>query len=328
MTRSHLLIAVFVLLLLGLIYPIGLLFQQGNLSDPRFSIQDLGVIDTGNWVHLNNRGHVAFTHLGPQGQVSVLWTPEAGRREISGVAVGMHVHGLSDRDVVVGARNAWSEEDATQGHPRACVWSATEGLVELPVENALKSWAFHLHEDGRILGMTEREDGSKNLVIWTEGGVIKEASPDAFWNSTDHRADWITETPDGFEDYTTEMVGKGHVFFSHGTDGERVVGGIAYHPSFHQRVTRFIRTSNNPLMVFLADVLGSVGLMAGPKELRSAFLWEDEESIDLHRLIEKGSGWDHLVQANGVNERGQIVGLGIKGGSQRLFLLTPLGEDR
>lgn len=45
-------------------------------------------------------------------------------------------------------------------------------------------------------------------------------------------------------------------------------------------------------------------------------------AADLDTLIPSGSGWT-LEQANGINDRGQIVGAGLHNGSTHAFLLTP-----
>ncbi len=43
---------------------------------------------------------------------------------------------------------------------------------------------------------------------------------------------------------------------------------------------------------------------------------------DLNKLIPPGSGWV-LVEADGVNDSGQIVGMGMHNGQEHAFLLTP-----
>jgi hypothetical protein len=49
--------------------------------------------------------------------------------------------------------------------------------------------------------------------------------------------------------------------------------------------------------------------------------------IDLNTLISQGSGWE-LEWATGINDSGQIVGVGFHNGLQRAFLLTPLVDTR
>jgi hypothetical protein len=53
-----------------------------------------------------------------------------------------------------------------------------------------------------------------------------------------------------------------------------------------------------------------------------ATLWTNGTATDLNTLIPEGSGWT-LLEARGVNARGQIVGTGVRNGDERAFLLTP-----
>jgi len=54
-----------------------------------------------------------------------------------------------------------------------------------------------------------------------------------------------------------------------------------------------------------------------------AFLYSGGAIIDLNDLIDPLAGWQ-LVDAKGINNRGQITGYGILGDDYRAFLLTPL----
>ena len=53
-----------------------------------------------------------------------------------------------------------------------------------------------------------------------------------------------------------------------------------------------------------------------------AFRWRNGAIADLDDLISSGSGWV-LTSAEGVNDHGQIVGLGTRAGQTRAHLLTP-----
>jgi len=55
-----------------------------------------------------------------------------------------------------------------------------------------------------------------------------------------------------------------------------------------------------------------------------ATLWIDDAPVDLNDLIEPTSQWE-LVEAQKINNAGQIVGYGIKDDQDRAFLLTPRG---
>ena len=55
----------------------------------------------------------------------------------------------------------------------------------------------------------------------------------------------------------------------------------------------------------------------------AAFLFDAGRLKDLNDLISAASGWT-LESAHGINDRGQIVGMGLHRGQRRAFLLTPM----
>ncbi|MCW3095228.1 MAG: hypothetical protein JWL77_846 [Chthonomonadaceae bacterium] len=71
----------------------------------------------------------------------------------------------------------------------------------------------------------------------------------------------------------------------------------------------------------LGDIVGGAG-----EDVRDshAFLYRHHKMIDVNSFLPADSGWV-LTQANGINDRGQIVGSGIYQGKKRAFLLSPLG---
>lgn len=56
-----------------------------------------------------------------------------------------------------------------------------------------------------------------------------------------------------------------------------------------------------------------------------AFLYRNGEMLDLNSLIRSDSGWD-LQWALDINDRGQIIGYGVRNGKFRAFLATPVPE--
>ena len=60
----------------------------------------------------------------------------------------------------------------------------------------------------------------------------------------------------------------------------------------------------------------------GAEATTRAFLWSEGEIMDLNDVIPADAGWD-LLAAHAINERGQIVGLGIHDGVPSAFMLDP-----
>jgi probable HAF family extracellular repeat protein len=76
------------------------------------------------------------------------------------------------------------------------------------------------------------------------------------------------------------------------------------------------------------DVNGRLQVVGGSavnERVFHAFLWQEGKMTDLNDLLPKNSGWT-LRLAQGINERGQIVGIGRYKGQQHGFLLTPIGS--
>lgn len=72
-----------------------------------------------------------------------------------------------------------------------------------------------------------------------------------------------------------------------------------------------------------------------PSTTGRAFIWRDGTMHDASMLISPGSGWTSLNGLRDINQRGQIVGYGVRNGLNRAFLLTPeclmrgdLNDDR
>lgn len=71
------------------------------------------------------------------------------------------------------------------------------------------------------------------------------------------------------------------------------------------------------------DINNRGQVVGGSFENNLAFLYANGNFIDLNSLSEvQTSGWK-LTSAIGINDRGQIIGAGIKDGQTRSFLLTP-----
>jgi len=82
-------------------------------------------------------------------------------------------------------------------------------------------------------------------------------------------------------------------------------------------VARFV--SDHPVRLgFLLPLFGQ-----GRNGSQAAFLYRAGRMEDLNKLIPAHDGWA-LQEAQGINDRGQIVGSGLHFGQKRAFLLTPV----
>jgi len=83
-------------------------------------------------------------------------------------------------------------------------------------------------------------------------------------------------------------------------------------------ISAAIGINNKRQVVGFGNTTGNGGLNHG-------FIWEDGKMADLNSLIPADCGW-FLQQVSGINDRGQIVGQGIKSatGQNHAFLLNPM----
>lgn len=74
------------------------------------------------------------------------------------------------------------------------------------------------------------------------------------------------------------------------------------------------------------QVVGWSDIINEPREIH-AFIWDETSGFqDLNNLIPANSGWI-LEGANGINNKGQIVGSGFINGQKNAFLLTPISQS-
>ncbi len=67
-------------------------------------------------------------------------------------------------------------------------------------------------------------------------------------------------------------------------------------------------------------------LNASPRHITDAFIWENDRFYDLNAALPFFSEWDRLLYATDINNRGQIIGVGLIDGEERGFLMTPVEE--
>jgi probable HAF family extracellular repeat protein len=71
--------------------------------------------------------------------------------------------------------------------------------------------------------------------------------------------------------------------------------------------------------------INNFGVVVGQSTFQStyhAFVYSGGKIKDLNKLIPSGSGWT-LLSADGINDAGQIVGLGTLKGQEHAYMLTP-----
>lgn len=197
------------------------------------------------------------------------------------------------------------------------VYKATGGRTELqrgadPRDGIELS---DLNDNGQVTGasFTEARAGQSVGVVWSPSGSYS-----------------YLPTPNG--EYLTEhsvINNAGHVV-AHGRQGD-FVGAMSLRDGQWTPIQGFPH-SDGYVKSFEPSDLNDAGLAVGQVTLQTditgkttrAMIWRegDEAVTDLNTLISDDADWT-LGRANGVNERGQIVGMGAHYGGQSAFVLDP-----
>jgi probable HAF family extracellular repeat protein len=74
------------------------------------------------------------------------------------------------------------------------------------------------------------------------------------------------------------------------------------------------------------QIVGYSQALANGSVRNHAFVYSDGTMLDLNNLLEDAPGWTLLSTASGINDAGQIIGLGTYNGVTHGYLLTPVPE--
>jgi probable HAF family extracellular repeat protein len=283
-----------------------------------------------------------------------LWTAGGGMTDLGDVPGGYSsswATGINNAGVVTGS----STFGYTLEAQHAFVWTAAGGMVDLGAKpsNSYYSQGWGLNADGDIVGSTGygsswsafvRRHGQSTLTLLAKpGGASARAAAIAdsgliageINRSTGitHAALWrdgsYTDLGDlpGGSDYSTAfavndaglVVGASAV-----ADGSRAFawtaqGGMVALPLLPGG-------SSAAMALGLNEAGDIVGVALNAQGENRAVLWREGALIDLNALPGvAAAGWV-LNDANGINERGQIVGTGTLNGALRGWVLTPVSE--
>ncbi|MDQ2732433.1 MAG: hypothetical protein M3Y56_12305 [Armatimonadota bacterium] len=192
-------------------------------------------------------------------------------------------------------------------------------LAELPSQGLSGSSAAGINSAGDVVGWNLTADSVlRRACVWKGGQRRDLGTPpgNRSWASAinengDVVGSWqpeVGDTPSPSAYYHLEVV---HAFIwrrGRFTDLGTLKGGLS---SEAEAVNK------------LDQVVGQGDIGAGDTH---AILWQDGHPFDLNTLIPQASGWT-LQEATGINDAGQICGIGLVNGALHGFLLTPYSRS-
>jgi probable HAF family extracellular repeat protein len=224
----------------------------------------------------------------------------AGFREVPGLEPGSPLTaatGISDAGEVVGS---WTGSEPGSRSRAAVV--GTDGARGVGGASAVS--ASGINSAGDVVGAAATDAAGTQAFLDQAGTVVElgvlgpgGSSVASAVSSSGAVVGWSTDSPGGVA----------HAFLY--ADGLMVDLGL---PRDTESEARAVNSAGQVVGDFFDAATGR----------QHAFLYANGEAFDLNELVGGGSGWI-LEQATGINDRGEIVGVGTHDGATRAFLLEP-----
>jgi probable HAF family extracellular repeat protein len=329
------------------------LVSQGQATD-RYSVTDLGTLGgaSSEASAINIVGEVVGSSMTTAGVSHAFLYRDGQMLDLGTLPGGTASYGvaINDNGTVVGhgGINQYGPmfEEVTQGF----VWQdgmRTLGALYCPCSFNVRygtSRAFALSNSERIVGDSRvNRQNFTHAFVWQAnamrdlGAEIEGATDSAAYGIND--ADEVVGTIDGRAFLARGGVNQDlGILAGHATSSARAVNNIGQvvgesvtadgiaHAFLWDRGTMWNlgtlpedRASEARSININGQVVGRSGV--ADFSTSRAVLWQNGVAIDLNRLITT-AGWV-LTSANGINDVRQIVGVGLRNGQRRAFLLSP-----
>lgn len=335
----------------------------GSQAAAKYHIVDLGDLGggTSEALAINNTGQVVGRSIAASGQThAFVWDSGSGIQDLGVLGgYGGEAYGINDKGQIVGIAYTTGHTGPNDGKYSAFLWSESSGMRELvALYSGGASWARSINATGQVAGVSHTADGQIRGVIWDADGGIQSvgtfvggdfsegfaindnglvvgraglfgvASPSqAFvWDSTSGiQPVGPSYGPGGSTAYGVNNLGCVAGSF-------RTGGGIH---AFRWTESGGIEDLGGPSGqwgvwgegVGINDAGQVVGWSKLADDTFRGLLWEPNgDMLDLNDLLdESGAGWT-LASAQGINNLGQIAGIGFHNGQMRAFVLNPVPE--
>jgi len=258
---------------------------------------------------INSSGQVAgggwIDHNGKREFHALLWDSDLGITDLGAGGRLSRAHSLNDHGQVVGSA------ETANGQFHASFWDA--GLmIDLGALGGDSSSARAINNTGQVVGLisskVEVGEWLDKAFLWTRGGGMVELGS---LGGNESRAGAINDKNDVVGTSKT-VQGHNRAFIWRHDSGMVDLGTLGGRDSSANAI-------NN-----VGQVVGWSDITWSDTQQRRAFLWDHGKMIDLSALPEvREAGWSELTEAMDINDKGQIVGFGLREGKVHVFLLTP-----
>ncbi len=321
-------------------------------ADVSYAVRDLGTLGgASSRAHaVNDEGWVVGEAETRDGTMrAFLWTPEAGMQDLGTLG------GASSRAFAINARGeAAGEAEDEEGRLRPFRWSADHGMEALPLPAEMREGVVYALNNFGVLAGGGDGPGGPRALVWSVDGVRVPSALEQFHGSVAHAVNDMGAIAGRVDVLgSPEPVSRAFVLDANGdwrgakieadlsagsaalalnargdAAGYRANGRAlqaAWLPSAPGEAPRGLDTLDNVYSVAygINNAGEVVGLFASSHEDDDrAFVWRDGAMLDLNDWIETAEPWQ-VVEARGINNRGQIVGYGLLHERERAVLLTP-----
>ncbi|MCW3059123.1 MAG: putative extracellular repeat, family [Capsulimonas sp.] len=307
-----------------------------HLPVAHYRVTDLGAAKVSfDWVSgVNDRGDI----VGVVAAAASNKTKDGDPRQALAIVAGNKVvMGLPQHMAVASAINNHGEVAGTTGSKdtyRAFFWKNGK-LTDLGALGGVSSYGCGVNDKGQVVGFYETPDNNTHSFLWERGAMRELPLPLGALARDINNQGEITGIFQKSAHAFLSSAGGAMIDLGDG-DGRAInasgvvagySGGNACAWKHSQIVPLPALAPRSSASAFDINDLGQIVGHAQPSEnakFSHAVLWQNGKAYDLNSLIDPGSPWE-LQVSEGINNKGQIVGVGEFKGAKHTFLLTPVG---
>jgi probable HAF family extracellular repeat protein len=321
----------------------------GTVRPADYEITDLGVLTGGDESHalaVNESGQVVgWSTTRPRGGMRAFLWQDGVMHDLGALGYGRsEAAGINDQGQIVGSlisdqgkrypficdAGAMTELPGGEGYALSinnqgqavghsystnngpCLWEA--GVIQpIPAFGFAWGMATSINDRGRVVGRANTGLGAEHAFLWADGEVtdigtlpgcdrMSEATAINNWGRVVGYS--VHEEQDPNDPFMSTYYSRAFLWNGCGLTELGTLGG-------------------DSSVAYGINDRGQIVGWSDSNDDHFAFLYEHGEMIRLDSLLETDSGWERLIFANCINNKGQIVGTGYIGGQVHAFLMTP-----